>query len=318
MGFCFSGLFTTIESWLNSSAAPEGRARLLSLYRIIDLAAVTGAQFLIPAFGAGGFAIFSVMAILFCLSLVPVSLSDRSSPAPPERFRFDLKALWQLSPLACTSCLSIGMTNSAFRLISPLYAQDIGLDEAGVALFISAGIAGGVLLQYPLGWLSDRINRRSAIAISTGGAVFAGLFLSFVAREDATLNMVGIFLFGAFAMPIYSLSAAHANSRADSSQYVLVAAGLTFFFSIGAIFGPIVASMVMERLGTSALFVYTSAIHGVLLVYTGVRQLTGPKLGKDSYGGFVALLRTSPVLFRLAQRPRNSNGAANPAESKGQ
>ena len=315
MGFCFSGLFTTIESWLNASAQPEQRARLLSLYRIIDLCAVTGAQYLIPAFGAGGFAIFSIMAMLFCLSLVPVSLSDRTNPTPPEDFHFDLKALWTLSPLACMSCISIGLTNSAFRLISPLYARDIGLDEAGIATFISAGIAGGVLLQYPLGSLSDRINRRWAIGIATTGAVAAGLFMSFIARDNALLNLIGIFFFGAFAMPIYSLSAAHANARAKQSQYVLVAAGLMFFFSAGAIIEPLVASMVMERYGASALFIYTSAIHGFLMVFTGFRQISGPEIGQPR-GRFVALLRTSPFIYRLAQRGDDSNRNANVTESK--
>lgn len=316
MGFCFSGLFTTIESWLNASAEPGSRARLLSLYRVIDLASVTGAQFLIPAFGAGGSAIFSVMAILFCLSLVPVSLSDRTNPEAPEDFSFDLKALWILSPLACMSCFSIGLTNSAFRLISPLYARDIGLDDAGVALFISAGIAGGVLLQFPLGWLSDRINRRSAIAIATAGAVAAGLFLSLVARTDAQLNMIGIFMFGAFAMPIYSLSAAHANAQAGKSQYVLVAAGLMFFFSSGAVIGPLAASLVMQAYGTAALFAYTSAIHGALLVYTALRQVRGPALGAVGSVRFVALLRTSPVLYRLANRGDDSSQNGKDTESK--
>ncbi len=305
MGFCFSGLFTTVESWLNASARPGSRARLLSIYRIIDLGAVTGAQYFIPVFGIDGYAIFLVTAILFSFSLVPVSLSDRSQPEAPEGFQFDLKAIWALSPLACMSCLSIGMTNSAFRLISPLYARDIGLDEAGVATFISAGIAGGVLLQYPLGWLSDRFNRRSAIAIATAGAIGAGLFLSFIATGDAWLNMIGIFAFGAFALPIYSLSAAHANDRAADTQYVLVSAGLTFFFSIGAIAGPITASLVMDRYGAGALFIFTSTIHGSLLLYTGLRALRGPRIVKA--GRFVGLLRTSPVLYRLARRDSTSD-----------
>ena len=119
MGFCFSGLFTTVESWLNASAEQDSRARLLSIYRIIDLGAVTGAQYLIPVFGVEGYVIFSVTAILFAFSLVPVSLSDRSRPAPPDSFHFDLRAIWALSPLACMSCMGIGMTNAAFRLISP-------------------------------------------------------------------------------------------------------------------------------------------------------------------------------------------------------
>ena len=99
-GFCFAGLFTVMESWLNSGVRNEDRARVLALYRIIDLGSVTGAQFLIPIFGAGGFAIFAIMSIMITLSLVPVSLGDRSNPAPPEDVKLDLGRAWRISPLA--------------------------------------------------------------------------------------------------------------------------------------------------------------------------------------------------------------------------
>lgn len=302
MGFCFSGLFTTIESWINSKAEKHNRARVLSFYRIIDLVAVTSSQFLIPAFGVMSFAIFSVAAMLYCMSLVPISLSDKSSPTPPENFKFDLKAIWSISPLACFGCFTIGLTNSAFRMVGPLYAQDIGFDETGIALFMSIGIAGGILLQYPLGWLSDRYNRRISLMIATSGAIAAGVTLSALGSTSQTASMIGIFAFGAFAMPLYALSAAHANDQAKDDQYVLVAAGLMFFFSAGAIGGPFFAALFAEEFGAPAMFIYTSLVHGMLIVFTILRSIRRPGLSPRSDRRFVALIRTSPQFLRLATK----------------
>jgi len=301
LGFCFAGLFMTIESWLNGAVANAERARVLSLYRMIDLAVVTGAQFLIPAFGVAGFALFAVMAMMICLSLVPVSLGDRSNPMPPEEIRFSATAIWAISPVACIGCITIGLTNSAFRLMGPIYAGNIGMDTADVALFISAGIVGGAVLQYPLGWLSDRLDRRWVLITSTTGAVVAGLFLAQAAGTSALLNYAGIFVFGAFALPLYSLSAAHANDRAKPGQFVLVAAGLSFFFSLGASIGPVLAAWVMKTFGVSAFFTYTSVVHASLVVVTLWRMRVRGRPLAARTRRFVTLLRTSPVLTRMAQ-----------------
>ncbi len=302
MGFCFSGLFTVIESWLNQRAGSSDRAQLLSVYRIIDLTVVAGSQFLLPAVGIGGFTIFAITAILFALSLVPVSLGDHSRPKAPSSFRFDLAGVWALSPLACSVSLTIGLTNGAFRLVGPLYARDVGLDVSGIAMFMAAGIVGGGTLQYPLGMYSDRIDRRWAILIATGGATVAGLFLTLVAGTSPTMIYVGSFFFGAFAMPLYSLSVAHANDRATTDQYILTSAGLTFFYSIGAAVGPIAASAIIERFGAPAFFAYTSVLHGSLIAVSLLRMVVKPSTPAGRRTRFVALLRTSPSMDRLARR----------------
>jgi MFS family permease len=135
-GFCFAGLFTVMESWLNSGVRNEDRAQVLAIYRIIDLGSVTGAQFLIPIFGAGGFAIFAIMSIMITLSLVPVSLGDRSNPTPPEDVKLDLGRAWRISPLAAMACIAVGLSNSAFRA-SPVYAEEIGMSVTDVVTFVS-------------------------------------------------------------------------------------------------------------------------------------------------------------------------------------
>ena len=301
-GFCFAGLFMVIESWLNASVDNAHRASTLSVYRMVDLAAVTGSQFLLPIVGAYGFAIFAIAAIMTSLSLVPISLMDRTAPKPPDEFRFSIASIWAISPLACFGCITIGMTNSTFRLMGPIYASEIGFDTTGIATFMSAGIVGGAVLQLPLGWLSDRLDRRWVLIIATLGAAASGFLLSSMAGTSHTLALAGIFMFGAFALPLYSLSAAHANDRAKPGQYVIVAAGLSFFFSLGAMIGPFVAAQVLSAFGPDFFFTYTSIVHLSLVVVTLWRMTVRNTPDMKTKKRYATLLRMSPVMYRLAHK----------------
>ncbi|RUM98676.1 MFS transporter [Pseudaminobacter arsenicus] len=302
-GFCFAGLFTTMESWLNSGVSNHNRARVLALYRVIDIGSVTGAQFLIPIFGADGFSIFAIMSIMITLSLVPVSLGDRSNPSPPEDVKLDLARVWRISPLGCIGCAAVGVTNSAFRTLSPVYAEQIGLSVADVVIFVSVGIIGGALIQYPLGHLSDRWDRRMVLMLTTTGAMLAALALVFLAGQAPLSNFVLVFFFGSFAMPLFSLSAAHANDRAEKGEFVLVNAALMLFYSFGAIGGPFAAAAVMQYFGPHALFSFSAAVYATFLLITLHRMRVTTSVPANRRRPFTALLRTSTIFSRLARRP---------------
>ena len=305
MGFAFAGLFMVIESWLNDTTDNSDRGKVLSIYRIVDLAFVTGGQMLLPLIGIEGFVLFAVTAMVLGLSLVPISLGDRTNPKPPKVAKFDLPLVWSISPIACLGCIIIGMTNSSFRLVGPLFASRIGLDTANVAYFMSLGIIGGAVLQYPLGWMSDKFGRRKILVGTTSGAALAGLYLSMFAGSDHTALLAGAFAFGAFSMPLYSLSAAHANDRAGEGQYVLLASGLMFFFSLGATIGPSIAAWVMTQFGSDAFFTYISVVHGSFVIATLWRMSVSSSPDKATRGKFTVLLRTSPALFKLARKSKN-------------
>jgi MFS family permease len=301
-GFCFAGLFTVMEAWLNSGVENRDRAQVLALYRIIDLGAVTGAQFLIPLVGADGFAIFAVMSIMITLSLVPVSLGDRSNPKPPEDVKLDLKRAWAISPLAAIGCIAVGLTNSAFRTMSPVYAEAVGFSVADVATFVSVSIIGGAVIQYPLGYLSDRWNRRVVLLITSSLAMAAAIALWYFAGNDPLTNFAIVFVFGSFAMPLYSLSAAHANDHAGKNEYVLLNAGLMMFYSFGAVGGPFAASYVMAWFGPHALFQFCAAVYAALIMVILYRMGVRRSVPRSQRGRFAALLRTSLLFGRLAGR----------------
>ncbi len=303
-GLCFAGLFAVMESWLNAKVNNETRARTLSIYRFVDLGSVTIAQYMIPSVGIDGFALFAIISMALTLSLVPISLTDKSSPALPAAIRFNVRALWNISPLATAGCIAIGLTNSAFRAIGPIYGKGIGMSVTSIATFMSIGILSGVVLQYPLGHFSDRLDRRLMILVSSGGAMLACLFIGFVARDDAYLNYLGIFFFGAFALPLYSLCSAHANDHAKEGQHALVSAGTLFFWSVGATFGPMVASILIEKLGAESLFLYLASVFFLFILYTLNRMTVRQAVPVEKrHGRFRSLLRTSIFFNKLATPP---------------
>lgn len=306
-GFCFAGLFTVMESWLNSGVSNHDRARVLALYRIVDIGSVTGAQFVIPIFGSEGFTIFAIMSIMITLSLVPVSLGDRSNPTAPEDVKLDLGRVWRISPLGCIGCVAVGVTNSAFRTLSPVYAEEIGMSVADVVTFVAVGIIGGAVIQYPLGYLSDLWDRRMVLLLSTCGALLSALGIVFLAGTDPLANLVLVFIFGSFAMPLFSLSAAHANDRAGKGEFVLVNAALMLFYSFGAIGGPLAASWFMERFGPQSLFSFTATVYAIFILTIFYRMGARGGVPAGQRGRFMSLLRTSTVFSRLARRNGDSD-----------
>ncbi|MGI9437055.1 MAG: MFS transporter [Geminicoccaceae bacterium] len=301
LGFCFSGLSMVVESWLNERATSGDRARILSLYRIVDLGAVTGGQFLLPLIGVDDFRIFAVTAMLFAAALVPISLSRSTSPAPPGTTKLRPSWVWHLSPVAVAGCITLGLTNGAYRTVGPVYAQLMGLSVDQVALFMSLSIAAGALLQYPFGWLSDRTDRRVTLLLATGGAALSSLSLALSGGSSVTAIFVGGFLFGGFALPLYSLSAAHANDHVKDGEFIELAAGLTLFYALGASIGSLVSSLLIERFGASSFFIYTASLHGLFVLFILYRMTRRAGVPIALRSRFVALLRTSPQIFRLSR-----------------
>ena len=296
-GMAFAGAAMVLESWLNGLAGANDRARLLSVYRLVDLCMVTGLQFLVPALGPESFAVFAVAAMLFCFALLPVSLSTLSSPAPPGSPSLRLGMVYRLSPVACVGVVTIGLTNGAFRTVGPVFAQSIGLGVEEIALFMSLGIAGGAVAQYPIGWLSDRIGRRVVLIGATAGAAGASLLL---ASSSAGTVFAAIALFGGFSLPLYSLSVAHANDIAEPSQFLEVAGGLALFYALGATLGPLAVATLIEHLGAPSFFVYTAILHTCFIAFVVYRMRQRAEVPRPKRRRFIGLLRTSTQLYRRA------------------
>ncbi|WP_350335643.1 MFS transporter [Coralliovum pocilloporae] len=301
-GFCFASLFLVMESWLNEKAKNSGRGKTLSIYRLVDLACVSVGQYLLLIAPPGGFEIFSLIAILFAVSLIPISISRQPSPETPKVQKIDLIGAFRLSPLAAVGIVTIGMTMPSFRMVGPAYGQSIGLTTAEIATFMTASIIGGAVLQMPLGWASDRFSRRMILILATLGAACAGTFITLMGGMGTGYIMAGAFLFGAFGLPLYTLSIAHANDFAKPGDFVRLSASLMLLFSIGGIAGPFVSASLLDLFGPISFFWYTSCLHMFFVIfglYRLSRNRVKPAGRKTAY---VPVMRTSPAIFNLVPK----------------
>ena len=270
-GFSFAGLTMVLESWINERATNENRGKILSVYRIVDLGAVTIGNGLLAIAPPEGFQLFVLVSILISIALVPVALTRSSSPAPLETAKLDIVQLYKVSPVGAIGAAATGLANAAFWGMAPVYVQELGYGAAAIAAFMSTAIIGAGLFQFPTGWLSDKIDRRMVIFASsllgTGAsallATFAGL------SENAILGFS--FLFGAFIIPVFGICAAHANDHAAVGKAVATSGGLLLLYGVGSVVGALVGALVMSAFEPAALFWYIAGVYLVLAVFTLLR-----------------------------------------------
>ena len=195
IGFSFAGLYVLIESWINEAAPNEQRGQVLSIYRMVDLSAVMVGQFMLSISPPEEFVLFSLVAICICLAIFPVSLSTAKAPQTLSQTSLNLKKLVRVSPLASIGCVVVGLTNGAFWGVAPIFVTELGHSVLVVSTFMSAVIFAGTVLQWPVGWLSDRIGRRVLILGISIGGVGAGLFLFYLAAQNLTMMLIGCLLY---------------------------------------------------------------------------------------------------------------------------
>ena len=303
VGFSFAGLYMIVESWINERSTNENRGQVLAIYRFVDLGAMTVGQYMLLLADPGGFVLFSLVAILVALSLVPVSLTRIEVPAPPSHARLDLKRLWRVSPLAVAGCAAVGMSNSAFWAISPVFVQDLGYGAAMVANFMGMTIVVGALAQWPVGLLSDVIDRRSVLLIVSLGAALAGAAIALTADAGVWWLLAGAGAYGIFGMSLFGLCAAHANDHAEPEDFVSVSGGLLLVYGAGSVIGPLVAPLAMTAFGPAALFSYTALVHAGLFVFGLWRVTRRSRVPSQQQEQYVPLAKPStPAVFEFDPR----------------
>lgn len=302
-GFSFAGLYMLIESWINEQAPNEKRGQVLSVYRMVDLGAVTAGQFMLTLADPKEFVLFSLVAICICAAIFPISLSTSKAPLAVTKTSLDLKKLIKTSPYAVMGCFAVGLANGAFWGVAPVFVQQLGHPVIVVSIFMSVAIACGALLQWPVGWISDRVGRRAVMIFMSFLSVEAGLFLWQYAAQSQTMLLIGAALFGAFAMQIFGLAAAHANDFAEADEFVTISGGLLLIYGIGSVFGPSLASVVMSLQGPSAMFAFTAFAHLILALYGLWRVLKGEPV--PDAADFVSMPRPRSMMLVLRTDPRN-------------
>ena len=301
-GFCFAGLTMAIESWLNGSASNDNRGRVLSVYTVINWSMLALGQVLLTVGSVQGFELFSLVAALFSLAAVPLALTTSAAPVQPQAVRVRPAALYALSPFGMIGCALIGFGNGAFWSMGPVFARDAGLSVDQVAWFMAVAVLGGALLQWPIGYLSDRFDRRVVIAGSAAAASLLALTLALAANSVAALNIAQAFFYGAFSFPLYAICLAHANDRVGHDRMVEVSSGLLLVFAASASLGPLLASSLMALAGREALFIYLAVVQAGLVAVALARRARTSAPPAETQDPFVDLPRTSPAVFELDPR----------------
>ncbi|EAQ47451.1 MAG: hypothetical protein BM560_06515 [Roseobacter sp. MedPE-SWde] len=303
-GVCVAGAYTVIEAWLNAKVTNETRGRAMGTYRLVDMGGSLGAQLFIAVLPPAYYVSYNLLALLCCAALLPLTLTRASQPETPKAPRLRPKLAWRCSPLAVAGVIVAALSSASFRMVGPIYGQDVGLEIDQIAFFLASFVLGGALAQYPMGWLADKYDRRWVLIWLSAAAVLS-CFITMMASQSGTLGiMLAAGFFGLTTFPIFSLSSAHANDFASSEQRVELSAALMFFFALGAIAAPYVASSLISSYGPPALFAFVALGHILLIIFGLTRMQARPAPDVEDRTRYVYAPRTSFTIGRLLKRSR--------------
>ena len=303
-GLCVAGCYTVIEAWLQSKVTNETRGRAMGTYRVTDMVGSLVSQILISVLEPAHYISYNLLALLCCAAILPLVLTKEAQPEVPEAPRLRPMLAITRSPLAAAAMVVSGLTTAAFRMVGPIYGQEVGLEINQIAYFLAAFVLGGALAQYPMGWLADKYDRRWVlIGLSIAAMASCATTVAFgTSGQTAILLTAGFFGFTTF--PIYSVAAAHAHDFAESHERVELSAALMFLHAVGSIASPYTASLLLDAYGPSALFYMISVGHAVLVVFGITRMRARPtRAARTSY---VYSPRTSFLIGRLTRRDRDN------------
>ena len=299
IGFCYCGVYITAESWLNNSVDNEKRGQALSLYMIVQMVGIVSAQGVLALGNPNGYSLFIIISILVSISFAPILLSISPAPAFERTKLMTLSRLFTSSPLACVGMFLLGGVFSAQFGMSAVFGAQIGLSLSQISLFVASFYIGAMIFQYPIGWVSDKMDRRllillisAASATGSASAYFAGGY--FFALVFAA------FLVGGLTNPLYSLLIAHANDFIEYEDMASAAAGLLFVNGVGAVSGPIIIGYAMNAFGPEIFFVIIALLMATLAIYAGYR-MTQRATVSDTSSYAAVLPNSTGVAMEIAQ-----------------
>jgi MFS family permease len=304
-GIANFGSYMVIESWLNECTEPRTRGRVFSVYMTLSYMGIGIGQQLLNFGNGGGQNVFFIAALLFSLSLIPVSVTRSVHPELPQTAHYTLNALFQKVPLGMLGCFAAGLTNSAFFSMAPVFGTKIGLSVFQLSWFMSTTVIGGFAVQWIVGIVSDRFDR-TLILFSVAGLV--ALLSIVILMNNGTSYyrfLVEMAIFGGLIFAVYPVAVARANDVFEGKDAVAVSSALLLCYSIGAVFGPILAAAVMTLLKTPyGIYVYWSLVAGVFAIITiylkHKERITIIPVAEQ--GNFVPMKNTSSVAMVMAPR----------------
>ena len=317
IGFCFSGVYVTAESWLNNAASNENRGQALSLYMIVQTGGIVAAQALLLVGDPAGFETFVIASVLISISFAPTLLSISPTPAFDTAKPMSLAQILKISPLGCVGMFLLGGVFSAQFGMTAVYGAQVGLSLAQISTFVATFYIGALLVQYPLGWISDRMDRRLLVMmVAACGGV--GSIIGMMLGGQMTMLLIAAFLIGGMTNPLYSLLIAHTNDFLTHDDMAAASGGLVFINGLGAIAGPLITGWLMGPavFGPSGLFLFMGSLLFALAGYSGYRMTRRRAIPPQDTGTMMPVYPSATqVAVELAQEVsieagRDDGGAA--------
>ncbi len=302
-GLCYAGLYVVAESGLNDRATNETRGQLLGFYIAIMLGGMAGGQFLLNLADPTSFELFVLVSVLVSIAVVPILLTAGPAPAFEAPRRVGLRDLYAISPLGVVGTMGVGVSNAVLVGMGAVYAGRMGYSAAEISGFMAAMFVGGVLLQWPLGRLSDHVDRRWIItAVTFAATVFAGVG---VALSGSSLGVMVLLagVLGGLSLAMYPLCIAHTNDFLEPDQMVAASASLVLVQGIGASFGPLVSGAVMGGVGPVGYFWSLAVVHAAIGVFALYRMSRRASVPVDEQGLYAPMTSgASPVVGSVAPK----------------
>jgi len=301
IGFCFSGVYVVAESWLNDAATNENRGKTMSIYLIVQMIGIVTAQGLLNLADPNGYNLFIISSVLVSVAFAPILLSVSPAPVFQATKPMTLRRLFNTSPLGFVGAFLLGSVFSALFGMSAIFGAQIHLSVRDISIFIATIYFGGMVLQYPIGWISDKMDRRTLIMLlNLFGALMmlAGLLVPGNFYWLLTLS----FVVGGISNPLYSLYIAYTNDFLEVEDMAAASGGLIFVNGIGAISGPMVLGWLMDTYGPYSFFGFLAAILGIATIYALYRMTRRKSRTQQETSSYAALSPTStPVAVEVVQ-----------------
>lgn len=277
-GFAYAGMILATESWLNAHALASTRGQLLSMFGIVSMGSWALGQALLNIAPPADVTLFLIVSLLISAAVVPITLLPSHPPAEVRQEPVALRDLLSVAPLATVGVFLGGLAMGGFWGMGPIFAQRIGLDTGGISAFMAAVLGGTLLLQWPLGWFSDRVSRSLIIAGAALSSAIAAVGVAFAAEAPLPLLLAAGALFGGFGIPIYSLCVAVAIDDLPAGRQLGTVRGLLLLNGIGSAAGPLIGGATMNLLGPGGLFFYSAS----LMIVLAFLAILGKRSGRPS------------------------------------
>ena len=292
IGFCMAGIYVTAESWLNAEATNKNRGTILSIYMIAQTLGMISAQGLLMLGDASTASLFIVASILVSISFGPILLSVSSTPAVEMSRSMPLRNLIRTAPLGTVGVFFLGTIFATQAGMGPVFASQIGFSAQQVSLFMAILFVGPLLFQVPIGWISDRIDRRRVIfATSALGAIFC--LLGWAVGESRGHFFIIAFFIGGVTMPLYALLLAYANDELSREDMPAASGGLALTFGCGAILGPLAAGFVMQVFGSYMFWIILAATFLMIAIFALYRMTQSEEKSPDQTESYLSVLPTT-------------------------